>query len=43
MRNSESSEVMTHHGVDDIRIAGTVYALLTVYVKVQGSQTSRYK
>ncbi len=40
MRNSKSSEVMTHHSVDDIRIAGTVYALLTVYVKVQDSQTS---
>ena len=34
---------MTHHGADDIRIAGTVYALLTVYVKVQDSQTSQYK
>jgi hypothetical protein len=43
MRNSKSSEVMTHHSVDDISIAGTVYALLTVYVKVQDSQTSRYK
>jgi hypothetical protein len=43
MRNSKSSEVMMHHSVDDIRIAGTVYALLTVYVKVQDSQTSRYK
>ncbi len=43
MRNSKSSEVMMHHCVDDIRIAGTVYALLTVYVKVQDSQTSLYK
>ncbi len=43
MRNSKLSEVMTHHSVDDIRIAGTVYALLTVYVKVQDSQTRRYK
>ena len=34
---------MTHHSADDIRIAGTVYALLTVYVRVQDSQTSRYK
>jgi hypothetical protein len=34
MRNSKSSEVMTHHCVGDISIAGTVYALLTVYVKV---------
>ncbi len=42
-RNSKSSEVMTHHSADDIRIAGTVYALLTVYVRVQDSQTSRYK
>ncbi len=40
MRNSKSSEVMTHHSVDDISIAGTVYALLTVYVKVQNSQMS---
>jgi hypothetical protein len=24
MRNSKSSEVMTHHSVDDIRIAGGV-------------------
>ena len=40
MRNSKLSEVMTHHSVDDIRISGTVYALLTVYVKVQDSQTS---
>ena len=31
MRNSKSSEVMTHHSVGDISIAGTVYALLTVY------------
>ncbi len=29
--------------VGDISIAGTVYALLTVYVKVQDSQTSQYK
>ncbi len=43
MRNSKSSEVMMHHGADDIRIAGTAYALLTVYVRVQGSQMSRYK
>jgi hypothetical protein len=43
MRISKSSEVMTHHSADDIRIAGTVYALLTVYVRVQDSQTSRYK
>ncbi len=50
MRNSKLSEVMTHHSADDIRIAGTeyriagtVYALLTVYVRVQDSQTSRYK
>ncbi len=28
MRNSKSSEVMTHHSVGDISIAGTVYALL---------------
>ena len=42
-RSSKSSEVMTHHSADDIRIAGTVYALLTVYVRVQDSQTSRYK
>ncbi len=41
MRNSKSNEVMTYHSVGDIRIAGTVYALLTVYVKVQDSQTSR--
>ena len=43
MRNSKSSEVMTHHSVGGISVAGTVYALLTVYVKVQDSQTSRYK
>ncbi len=43
MRNSKSSEVMTHLSVGDISIAGTVYAFLTVYVKVQNSQTSRYK
>ncbi len=40
MRNSKSSEVMTHHSVGDISIAGTLYALLTVYVKVQDSQMS---
>jgi hypothetical protein len=40
MRNSKSSEVMMHHSVGGISIAGTVYALLTVYVKVQDSQTS---
>ena len=40
MRNSKSSEVMTHHSVGDISITGTVYALLTVYVKVQDSHTS---
>ncbi len=34
---------MTHHSVDDISIAGTVNALLTVYVKVQDSQASQYK
>jgi hypothetical protein len=43
MRNSKSSEVMTHYSDDDISIAGTVYALLTVYVKVQNSQTSQCK
>ncbi len=43
MRNSKSSEVVTHHSVGDISIAGTVCALLTVYVKVQDSQTRRYK
>ncbi len=43
MRNSISSEVMMHHSVVDISIAGTVYALLTVYVKVQDSQMSQYK
>jgi hypothetical protein len=40
MRNSKSGEVMMHHSVGDISIAGTVHALLTVYVKVQDSQTS---
>jgi hypothetical protein len=43
MRNSKSSEVMMHHSVGDISIAGTVYALLTFYVKIQDSQTRRYK
>jgi hypothetical protein len=28
MRNNKSSEVMTHHSVGDISIAGTVYACL---------------
>ncbi len=43
MRNSKSSEVMMHHSVGDVSIAGTVYALLTVCVKVQDSQMSQYK
>ena len=34
---------MTHNCVGGISIAGTVYALLTVYVKIQDSQMSRYK
>ncbi len=28
MRNSKSSEVMAHHSVDDIRIAGTILCIV---------------